>query len=98
MPKFCPDTFKPKESDIQWAIDEFQIDRKEVMRQLGILRDREFRRDYSDWNRVFRNWFRQAEKFEDFRRTSHRQPEVYTEEQRKIDREKAVAQMAAYRK
>ena len=28
----------------------------------------------------------------------YRQPEEYTEEQRKIDREKAVAQMAAYRK
>ena len=92
--RFCPDNFKPKEKDILWAMKEFRVDRKEVLRQFDILRDHEFRRSYSDWNRVFRNWMRKCEEIESFRRERKVVQDVYTEEQRQVDAKKAEENLA----
>jgi len=72
--KFVPDGFKPLDKDIVWAMTKFRISRQEADRQLEAFRDHEFRRNYTDWNRCFRNWFRSADKYglldrSDIRRT-----------------------------
>ena len=86
MPKFIPDSFKPREKDIQWAMEKYRITREEVDRQIEELRDHEFRRSYTDWNRVFRNWFRTAEKYELLKRErTYRKPEEVSDEQRYQD-------------
>lgn len=86
MAKFLPDSFKPRETDIDWAIKKFNIDKAEVENQLEQLRDHEFRRNYTEWNRVFRNWFRTADKHQLLKREhKRRQVEVLTDEQRAED-------------
>ena len=65
---FCPDKYQPDDSLIEWATSEFTVTRKEVARQLMLMRDHEFRRPYSDWSRVFRNWLRKADDIQTFKR------------------------------
>ena len=90
MPKFVPDNFTPKSSDIEWAIKEFNIDSKEVTRQFELMKDHEFRRSYTDFNRVFRNWFRTAERIDTLKRErQYRGPRELTPEERAIDADKA---------
>jgi hypothetical protein len=56
-----------------------------------LMRDHEFRRPYSDWNRVFRNWMRKAEDIQSLKRerTMPRQlelsPDQRAEDQRKFE-------------
>lgn len=86
MPKFVPDNFQPKDKDIEWAMHEFNIARTEVDRQVELLRDHEFRRNYTDWNRVFRNWMRKADEIQTLKREQRlRRPEELTDEQRAAD-------------
>ena len=61
MTKFCPEKFEPRPKDVEWAKFAFKITDDEAKRQLELLRDREFRRNYTDWNRVYRNWMRKAD-------------------------------------
>lgn len=89
MGRFVPDLYKPRDKDITWAIEQFKIEKKEVLRQIELMRDHEFRRSYTDWNRVFRNWMRKAEEIDSLRREIRRVPDIYTEEQRKQDEIKA---------
>ena len=90
--RFVPNNFKPRQKDIDWAMSEFNISRKEVDRQLELMIDHEFRRSYTDWNRVYRNWFRSAERFEQLRRERKAyKAEEYTEEDRKADAAKSWA-------
>jgi hypothetical protein len=97
--RFVPDSFTPKSSDIDWAIEEFDISRKEVLRQLDLMRDHEFRRSYTDFNRVFRNWMRKADEIGKFEREHQpRRPEVVTDEKRKEDADKSIVEMEAYRR
>ena len=97
MNRFCPDKFKPKQTDIEWAKKEFNVSEKEVNRQLALMRDHEFRRNYSDWNRVFRNWLRKAEDMQSFKREhKHRTIEQLSDEDRKTDAQKAWEQMKKY--
>ena len=99
MPRFIPESFNPKSSDIDWAIKTFNVSKQEVLRQLDLMRDHEFRRSYTDFNRVFRNWMRKADEIGTFKREHEpRRPEEVTDEDRKHDAEKAVAQMDAYRR
>jgi len=88
--KFVPDDFTPRDSDVDWAMTTFNVTRYEVMRQVGCMMDHEFRRDYSCWNRVFRNWMRKADEIQTLRR-EHKPRKVVelTEEERQIDAEKA---------
>ena len=92
MGKFVPESFKLRDQDVEWAIKEFRIEKKEVLRQLELMRDHEFRRSYTDWNRVFRNWMRKAEVIESLQR-GRRKPDEYTEEQRQVDARKAWAEL-----
>ena len=87
---FCPESFLPAPNDVKWAIDTFKIDKDEVMRQVELMKDHEFRRAYSSWPRVFRNWMRKAEEINTLKR-----PRTYfstqvelTDEQREEDRKK----------
>ena len=90
MPKrsyFVPDNYMPDAKLIEWAKKTFRIEPQEVLRQLELMKDHEFRRPYSCWNRVFRNWFRKAEEIESLRRTRQYRPyqeeEITPEERRK---------------
>ena len=86
MTKFVPDNFKPRESDIKWAMDKFKITRDEVDNQLEEFIDHEFKRSYTDWNRCFRNWFRTADKYSLLTRERvYRQPEVIHPKQKEAD-------------
>ena len=99
MTKFVPDNFKPRESDIEWAMKKFNISRDEVDNQLEEFIDHEFKRSYTDWNRCFRNWFRTAEKYSLLKREfKHRRPEELSTEELERDRIKSVAEMDEYRK
>jgi len=90
MPKFCPDEFYPKAKDIQWAIKTFKVTKEEVERQLELLMDHEFRRTYTDWNRVFRNWMRKAEEIGTLRKErQYRSVQELSEEERAIEAKKA---------
>lgn len=81
-----PDSFVPTEEQIKWAVDTFSISEKEVERQTDEWHDFEYKRAYSDWNRAWKRWFRQADKFGTLHReTKPRVVEVVTDEQRKAD-------------
>lgn len=97
MSRFCPDKFTPKTADIDWAIKTFKVDKEEVLRQLELMRDHEFRRSYTDWNRVFRNWLRKADEINTFKRAYvPRTVEQVSEAERIADAQKAWAQMKKY--
>jgi len=86
MPKFVPDNFKPRQSDIEWAMKKFNISRNEADNQLEEFIDYEFKRSYTDWNRCFRNWFRTADKYNLLKREhKYRTVETITDEQKKCD-------------
>ncbi len=98
MPKFVPNKFEPRQKDIDWAMQKFNISRKEVDRQTEEFRDHEFKRSYTDFNRVFRNWFRSADKYDLLRRErTYRKPEELSQEQHDADAEKAWAHMNGLR-
>ena len=98
MPKFVPDNFTPREVDIKWAMKEYNIDSKEVTRQFELMRDHEFRRSYSDFNRVFRNWIRKADEIQTLRREHKpRVVEELTDEQRQQDIEKFNEEMKRFK-
>ncbi len=97
MTRFCPDKFEPKAKDIEWAMTEFKVTKSEVLRQLVLMRDHEFRRPYTDWHRVFRNWLRKCEEIETFKRERIRRVvAVLSEEERKTDAQAAWATMHKY--
>jgi hypothetical protein len=87
MPKFVPESWEPGPELYEWAAENFNIDDREVNRQLELMRDHEFRRSYTDWNRVFRNWIRKGDEIQSLRRprpqyTSTAGPSELTPEQR----------------
>ena len=91
---FVPDSWNPREKDIEWCVKEFKVSTDEALRQVTLMRDYEFKRGYSDWNRVLRNWYRKAEQLGTFERERvMRKPAEYTEEERKADAAKAWAEM-----
>ena len=95
MPRFVPEEFYPKQKDIDWAIETFKIEKKEVERQLELMLDYEFKRSYTDFNRVFRNWMRKADELGSLKRPiKHRVvPRELTQEEREQERQKAEENM-----
>ena len=47
-------------------------------KELAKLKDNEFKRPYSDWNRTFRNWIRNAQDYTNERTTSKSEAKGYT--------------------
>ena len=75
-------------------MDKFRIDRDEVDNQVDQMRDHEFKRGYTDWNRVLRNWFRTADKHHLLtRKITYRGPELVTDNDRDQDSKKAWEEM-----
>ena len=89
MSRFCPNNFKPNPKNISWAVEKFKIDVKEVEGQVELMIDHEFKRSYTDWQKVFRNWMRTADKHNLLKRERvPRTVEVLSEEQRVEDARK----------
>ena len=92
--KFVPEKWSVRDKDLKWAMKEFNITKEEVERQVTIMRDHEFKRSYTDWNRVFRNWMRKAEDINTLHRDrSYTQPDQITAEEREQDNIKAWAEL-----
>ena len=92
--KFVPVKWSVRDKDLKWAMKEFNITKEEVGRQVTIMRDHEFKRSYTDWNRVFRNWMRKAEDINTLHRDrSYTQPDQITAEEREQDNIKAWAEL-----
>ena len=99
MSKVVPDKWKPRDKDITWAIEKFGITQNEAKRQLEEFCDHEFRRNYTDWNRAFRNWFRSADKYDLLKRERKPwKPEVVTDEMRAEDQRKFDDQIKRFSK
>jgi hypothetical protein len=91
MGHFAPDDFTVSLPNQEWAMKEFKIDRHEVFRQTELMIDHEFKRNYTDWQRVFRNWMRKAEEIGTLKREfKHRNPHIVSDEQKKKDAELAT--------
>ncbi len=98
MPRVVPANFKPRQKDIDWAMAEFNISRKEVDRQIVLFCDHEYPRSYTHWNRALRNWFRRGDEYKKLRREPvYRQPEELSQEQHDADAKKAWAHMNGLR-
>lgn len=94
---FVPDSWEPDNKLIMWASKTFDLKTMEIFRQVDLMRDHEFRRPYSCWDRVFRNWMRKAEELGTFRRERKlRQPEELSEQDRQQDLLKFKEQMEKY--
>ena len=94
---FAPDDFAPTDKNREWAMKEFRITSEEVDRQVCCMIDHEFRRKYSDWQRVFRNWIRKAEQIESLRRErTLRQPQERTDEEKAEDIRKWKEEMKRF--
>ena len=97
MSKFPPDDFRPSIPNINWAMKEFNITADEARRQGEIMIDYEFHRNYTDWQRVYRNWMRKAEEIQTLRREHQpRQPEVVTNEMKAEDLKKFNEQIERF--
>jgi len=54
------------------------------------MRDHEFRRNYTDWNRVFRNWMRKADQINTLNKEHlYQQPLEMSKEERQAEDVKA---------
>ena len=94
---FVPESFEPDDKLIEWAKKTFNIAEAEIERQLELCKDHEFRRPYSCWTRVFRNWLRKCEELGTFRRERKlRQPEELSEDERQQDLLRYKEQMEKY--
>ena len=83
---FAPDDFDVTPERLQWAMETFGITTAEVERQTDEWHDHEYKRAYSDWNRAWKRWFRQADKYGTLRRERKlRVVEAITEDQRQAD-------------
>lgn len=83
---FAPDDFEITEDRLKWAMETFGITKKEVERQTDEWHDYEYKRAYSDWNRAWKRWFRQADKFGTLHRERVvRKPQEVSDEERQAD-------------
>jgi hypothetical protein len=94
---FCPDSFIPDANLTDWAKKTFRVTEKEILRQLELMKDHEFRRPYSCWKRVFRNWLRKADQIGTFKRErQYKQPERLSSEERRQDQQRFEEQMRKF--
>ena len=56
---FTPDNWSPSARSREWALSE-GFTEQQIKSEMEKMKDHEFRRPYSDWDRVFRNWLRKA--------------------------------------
>jgi hypothetical protein len=83
---FVPDSFTVTDGLRAWAKAKYHIDDAEIDRQFELMQDHEFRRQYSDWSRVFRNWIRKADELGTLKRKrTQRRPEELSAEQKQRD-------------
>jgi hypothetical protein len=95
---FIPDDYAPSDKTMD-AAKSLGLTEKQVFDQLDKCKDRQYKRPMIDPDRCFRNWLRNAIKFGDVvpvAQREYRQPEQQTEEQRRIDAEKAKEQFRKY--
>jgi len=91
---FVPDSFRLSDGLKSWATAKYRIDDAEAERQFELMRDHEFRRQYSDWSRVYRNWIRKADELGTLKRERKlRKPAELTAEQKQEDLAKWEADM-----
>ena len=94
---FVPDSFTLSEKSIDFAM-KYGLSKEMIADQLEAMQDCEFKQNYRDWDRVFRNWIRRGIKWGNITPPSKpRTVETVTDEQYKSDADKAVAQMDKYR-
>jgi len=94
MSKFFPNNFKPTDVNVQWAIDKFRLSKAEVEDQLEQMMDHEFKRSYTNWSMVYRNWFRTADRHNLLKREYvYRTPDVQSQEEKEVSDEKAKANL-----
>ena len=94
---FCPEDFTLSDKSVDFA-KKHGLNDQTIEDQFEAMQDQEFNRNYSDWDRVFRNWIRRGIKWGHI--VSPWEPRVVeevTDDQRQADNDKAVAQMDAYR-
>ena len=97
MSKLPPNDFRPSIPNLNWAMKEFNITADEARRQGELMVDHEFLRSYTDWQRVWRNWMRKAEKIQSLRRERKAwKPEVVTNEMRIEDLKKFEEQIKQF--
>ena len=95
--RFVPSTWEPSDKLMTWATETYRVTGGEVLRQVELMRDHEFRRPYSCWDRVFRNWCRKAEELNTWRRARTRVRQApLTDNDRAEDQRKFEEQMRKY--
>ena len=83
---FVPNDFIVTDHLKSWAKTTFNINDKEVDRQVIRWRLCEYKRAYSDWARAYQRWFYQADKYGELRRDYQvRMVEELTAGQREAD-------------
>jgi len=72
----CPEGWNPDEKLVAWCAKEFP--NLAWRKELSKMKDNEFRRAYSDWSKVFRNWMRNAQDYANERGSSSGGAPTYT--------------------
>jgi hypothetical protein len=81
--RFVPTAFILTDELRTWAREKYRVTDEEICRQFEMMRDHEFRRDYTCWQRVFRNWMRKADELSLLKRDRKlRTPTELTEDER----------------
>ena len=57
--RFVPESWSPNDRSMEFAANK-GLEKKQILQELEKMKDHEFRRPYSDWDRVFRNWIRKV--------------------------------------
>lgn len=82
---FCPDSFVLSEKSREFARKRGLTD-EQIEDQLEAMRDWEFQKKRTDWDRVFRNWIRKGLEWGQITPPpKHHKPEQVTPQQRQKD-------------
>lgn len=93
MSWFCPEEFEPDTKSMTFARSKGLTDHQ-IQEQVEAMKDYEFRRRRTEWQRVFRNWIRQGISWGNIVPVRRRRmPQEVSEEQRKADEAKAWAEL-----
>ena len=93
---FCPEDFELSEKSRQFAKGKGMTD-EQISDALEAMRDWEFQKRRTDWDRVFRNWIRKGIEWGQITPVRKpRRPEEITEEQRQEDIRKWKEEMKRF--
>jgi hypothetical protein len=93
MTWFCPEDFEPDEKSMKFARSK-GLTEAQIEDQVDAMKDYEFQRKRTEWQRVFRNWIRSGVEWGKIVPVrKRRMPEEVSEEQRKADAAKAWAEL-----